>query len=84
MSVNVKLLAEICETAGAPGYEERIRKIVLREVKSLVDDVSIDNMGNVIAFKKGKGNKKAMVAAHMDEIGFILSFSKIACTLVLS
>ncbi len=73
MSVNVKLLAEICETAGAPGYEERIRKIVLREVKSLVDDISIDNMGNVIAVKKGKLKKKAMVAAHMDEIGFMVS-----------
>ncbi|MDZ4845628.1 MAG: M42 family metallopeptidase [Chitinophagales bacterium] len=73
MPLNVKLLAEICETAGAPGYEERIRKIVLREVKSLVDAISIDNMGNVIAFKKGKGNKKVMVAAHMDEIGFMVN-----------
>ncbi|GIV34071.1 MAG: peptidase M42 [Chitinophagales bacterium] len=73
MAINVKLLAEICETAGAPGYEERIRKIVLREVKKLVDDVSVDNMGNVIALKKGKSHKKAMVAAHMDEIGFIVN-----------
>jgi len=73
MSVNVNLLSEICETAGAPGYEERIRKIVLREVKSLVDDVTVDTMGNVIAMKKGKDGKKAMVAAHMDEIGFMVS-----------
>ncbi len=73
MSVNVKLLAEISETAGAPGYEERIRKIVLREVKPLVDEISIDNMGNVIALRKGKGKMKAMVAAHMDEIGFMVN-----------
>ena len=73
MSINTALLSEICETAGAPGYEERIRKIVLREVKPLVDDITIDNMGNVIAAKKGETRKKAMVAAHMDEIGFMVN-----------
>jgi len=73
MSLNIPLLKEICETAGAPGYEHRIREIVLREVKSLVDDISIDNMGNVTTVKKGRQPKRAMVAAHMDEIGFIVT-----------
>lgn len=73
MSINVKLLKEICEVPGAPGHEQRIREIVLREVKKLADKVSIDNMGNVTAVKKGKKDKKVMVAAHMDEIGFIIT-----------
>ncbi len=76
MSINVNLLKEICEIAGAPGFESRIRNIVLREVSPLVDEVSVDNLGNVIALKKGSNNpdgKKAMVAAHMDEIGFIVT-----------
>lgn len=73
MSVNVALLKEICEVAGAPGYEQRVREIVLREIEGLVDEVSIDNMGNVIAVKKGREDKKVMVAAHMDEIGFMVS-----------
>lgn len=73
MSINIKLLSEICEAPGAPGFEEKIRKIVLREIKPLVDKVDIDNMGNVIALKKGKERKKVMVAAHMDEIGFIVT-----------
>lgn len=73
MAINVKLLAEICEVAGAPGYEERIRQVVLREVKPLVDEVRIDNMGNVIAIKKGKERKKVMIGAHMDEISFIVT-----------
>ena len=73
MSLNILLLKEICETAGAPGYENRIREIVLREVKKLVDEVSVDNMGNVTTVKKGKQPKRAMVAAHMDEIGFIVT-----------
>lgn len=71
--MNLHLLKEVCETAGAPGYEDRIREIVLREIKPLVDTVSIDKMGNVIALVKGAESKKVMVAAHMDEIGFIIT-----------
>jgi putative aminopeptidase FrvX len=73
MNLNIPLLKEICETAGAPGFENRIRNIVLREVTPLVDNVTIDNMGNVTAIKKGLKDKKVMVAAHMDEIGFIVT-----------
>ena len=73
MKLNIPLLKEICETAGAPGYEQRVREIVLREVKSLSDDVSVDNMGNVTAIKKGRERKRVMIAAHMDEIGFMVT-----------
>ena len=71
--INTKLLAEICEVAGAPGHEQRVREIVLREVKSLVDEIKMDNMGNIVAIKKGKESKKVMIGAHMDEIGFIVT-----------
>ena len=67
MSINVQLLAKICEAAGAPGHEQRIREIVLEEVTPLVDEVRLDNMGNVTAIKKGKSDKKVMIGAHMDE-----------------
>ena len=73
MPINVELLKEIAEVAGAPGHEQRIREVVLREVKPLVDDITIDNMGNVYAIKKGKSDKRVMVGAHMDEIGFIVT-----------
>ncbi len=72
MSLNIPLLKEICETPGAPGREFRIRNVVKREVADLVDNVSIDNMGNLIAFKKGRSDKRVMIAAHMDEISFIV------------
>ncbi|PCJ28524.1 MAG: endoglucanase [Flavobacteriales bacterium] len=74
MPINVSLLKEIAEAAGAPGHEQRIREIVLREIKPLVDDITVDNMGNVYAIKKGKNNKRVMVGAHMDEIGFIVTY----------
>ncbi len=71
--INTDLLAKICKIAGAPGYEQRIRQFVIDEVSPLVDEVQIDAMGNVLAIKKGKEPKRAMVAAHMDEIGFIVT-----------
>lgn len=71
--MKINLLREICETAGAPGYESRIREIVQREITALVDEVTIDKMGNVIALKKGNERKKVMASAHMDEIGFIIT-----------
>jgi endoglucanase len=70
---NLSLLKRICEAPGVPGFERRIRELVLREVKDLADEVSIDNMGNVIALKRGRDRKRVMVAAHMDEIGFIVN-----------
>ena len=72
--INVDLLATITETAGAPGFENRIRTFIKNEVTPLVDEVRIDAMGNLIAVKKGKdSSKRAMVAAHLDEIGFIVT-----------
>lgn len=74
MEINVKLLAVICEIAGVPGYESRIRNLIINEIEPLVDHLEVDNMGNVITLIKGKDHsKKAMIAAHMDEIGFMVT-----------
>ena len=71
--IDVKLLKKICEVPGTSGFEQRIRALVIKEVTPYADKVEVDSMGNVIAIKKGNDNKKAMVAAHMDEIGFIVT-----------
>jgi endoglucanase len=68
-----KLLAELCTVPGAPGFEEPIRKVVLRELEGLCDEVKLDNMGNVYAIRRGKSDKAAMIGAHMDEIGFMVT-----------
>ncbi len=73
MTINIPLLKDICEIAGAPGFEQRIREYVIQEVTPLVDEVKVNNMGNVYAIKKGKENKRVMIGAHMDEIGFIVT-----------
>jgi endoglucanase len=69
----IELFKRICETPGAPGFEQRIRQLVMDEVGPLVDEVRTDAMGNVMAIKKGKEAKRVMIAAHMDEIGFIVN-----------
>ena len=71
--MNTQLLKEICETPGAPGYENRIREVVLREVESMGHKAQIDNLGNVTVHVKGREPKKVMVGAHMDEIGFMVT-----------
>ncbi len=68
-----ELLKKISETPGAPGFEKPIRDLVIAEVTPLVDEVTVDPMGNVVAFKKGEEDKRVMVAAHMDEISFIVT-----------
>ena len=55
------------------GREDRLRKIVRRELEPVVDEIKTDALGNVICIKKKEGAKKLMLAAHMDEIGFIVS-----------
>lgn len=76
--MNLELLRELVEGHGAPGQEDQIRAIVRRELSSIAD-ISVDSMGNLTALKKGSGvsggeRKKVMIAAHMDEIGFIVKF----------
>jgi len=74
MPIDVDLLGRICREPGAPGFETRIRNLVLEELEGLADEVRVDAIGNVVAFKKGKSSKKkSMAAAHMDEIGFIVT-----------
>jgi putative aminopeptidase FrvX len=73
-STQLQLLKQITETPGAPGFEEPIRNLVIEQVQDLVDKYRIDPLGNVIAFRKGSDDRSLMVSAHMDEIGFMVSF----------
>ena len=72
-----KLLQTLTETFGPSGYEDKVREIVRNEVKSLADEIRVDTLGNLIVRKRPskstKDVKKIMIAAHMDEIGVIVS-----------
>jgi len=67
------LLKKLCEIVAPSGFEDGVRAIVIQEIERYVDKAWIDSMGNLIALKKGGGNGKIMVAAHMDEIGLMIN-----------
>ena len=71
--LNIELLRRLCETPGIPGREDQIRSVVVEELQSVADEVTVDPLGNVVGRRNGSGGPKVMVAAHMDEIGFFVS-----------
>lgn len=71
--LNFELLKRLCETPGISGREERLRSLAAEELRPLSDTLEADVMGNVIATKKGaSGGPRVMIAAHIDEIGFMV------------
>lgn len=64
-------LSELTQAFGVSGYEKEVREIIKNDIKDYVDEITVDAIGNLIAFKKGsaKDKKRIMLAAHMDEIG---------------
>jgi tetrahedral aminopeptidase len=71
----LRLLERLCNAAGVSGDEGEVRKIVLEEVRPLAAEVKIDAMGSVLAYHPGQGEQRLclMVAAHMDEVGFMIT-----------
>lgn len=67
----MELLKKLVNVQGLSGDESKVRKLIKAEIKNYVDDIKVDKFGNLIAHKKGKG-EKVMVAAHMDEIGLMI------------
>ncbi len=69
------LLKKLTETASPSGYETVIREMIKAEISTLSNEIKVDPLGNLIV-TMGKKNAKGlriMVAAHMDEIGVIVS-----------
>ena len=69
-------LKTLCEINAPSGNERELRRAILEEARGLcgAENVRIDRMGNVLAFRKGRevGRPHVCVSAHMDEVGFIV------------
>jgi putative aminopeptidase FrvX len=76
-NTQLKLLERLCNASGVSGDEGEVRAIVLEQVRPVADEVKVDALGNVLAIKRGTsgGGKRlrVMLAAHMDEVGFMLT-----------
>lgn len=69
------LLRELTEAHGPVGHETEPREIVLRELEGVVDRVRVDAMGNVVGtVDGGDDGPELLVAAHTDEIGFVVRY----------
>jgi len=66
-----RLLGELADAPGPPGFEEAVRAVMVRELKPLADKVSYDGVGSVIA-QHGSSGPKVMLDAHMDELGGVV------------
>lgn len=69
----MELLKKLTRAFGPSGNEDRVAEIIMEEIKPYVDEVRRDRLGNVIALKKGNGKGKIMMAAHMDQIGLMIT-----------
>ncbi|MFZ0545364.1 MAG: hypothetical protein WAM60_07995, partial [Candidatus Promineifilaceae bacterium] len=68
------LIKKLVEAYGPSGFEGQMRALIRPEIESLADEITVDAMGNLIALKKGDGSGlKVLVAAHMDEIGVMVT-----------
>lgn len=71
----LELLKKISAAPGVSGYENKAADVIEKEISEYTDEQYRDNLGNLIAVKHGNGNgKKIMLCAHMDEIGFMVTF----------
>ena len=80
---DIKLLERLSLTPGVPGREHRVRELILKEIEGIFDSVKVDPLGSVIAVRKprlprgkkaSRTPKRVMLAAHMDQIGFLVSY----------
>ena len=87
-NAQLKLLEKLCNAMAVSGDEGEVRQIVLDEIKGYANQVKVDALGNVLVTRIGSGPStslpglttragenrlKVMLAAHMDEVGFMLA-----------
>jgi endoglucanase len=71
-----ELMRSLSEAPGISGYEEGVRALINEALAPLADEIRGDALGNLIALQRGSGpepRRAIMLAAHMDEIGLMVS-----------
>jgi putative aminopeptidase FrvX len=70
----LSLFRTLTEMAGAPGFEQDIRKFVRSQLEPISDEIVTDRIGSIFGVKRGDAaGPKVMVAGHMDEVGFLVT-----------
>lgn len=68
-------LKDYCAIPGPSGMEDAVRERILADIRPSGADYEVDSLGNLIVFKRGRKRRpeKLLIAAHMDEVGFMVS-----------
>ncbi len=70
----IERVQALCELPGVSSHEDAVRKQIIEWVEPYADDIKVDSMGNLLVFRKGlSSDKTALFAAHMDEVGLIVT-----------
>ncbi len=71
--INLERLEKICAASGISSFEQEVGEILEGEYKALGLPCQRDGIGSVIAVKcQDRQGPKMMIAAHMDEVGFMV------------
>ena len=71
---NLEMLAHLCGASAPSGFEDGLAGHVAEQMRAHADRVEIDGLGNVIGWLHANhdGAPTAMLAVHMDEVGFVV------------
>lgn len=69
-----ELIEKLCTSYGPAGREEQVRAAIAAEVERLGEEHFTDTLGNLVVHKNTSAEKKILVAAHMDEIGLMVTY----------
>ncbi|MEO0206764.1 MAG: M20/M25/M40 family metallo-hydrolase [candidate division WOR-3 bacterium] len=67
------LLKKLCQASGT-GYSGNVAEVLIDEMQSFVSDARVLEDGSVYGMVPGSGDLHLMLACHLDEIGFLVSY----------
>ncbi len=70
--MNYALLRDLCEACGVPGAEEPVKRVFKEAASGLVDEITEDELGNLLLHKRGEG-PRVLLDAHLDEVAFLVA-----------
>jgi len=67
-------LKEMTEAKGISGDEKEVSRVMKKYLEGYADEFDYDNLGSLIAIKKGSSDLRVMLSGHIDEVGFMVNF----------
>lgn len=75
MTREIQLLEKLSNAFGPSGLENEVVHILRKELEKCADETQVDKLGNVMFYHEGKkGYPRVMLSAHMDEVGFMITY----------